>query len=136
MSAQLAGSASHNKTIEANMKISTSRKAGFTLVEISIVVALIGMLAAIALPNTVHARTNSQAKTCINNLRQIDSAIQQWALEAKQPPRALVNEADVTPYLKNMAICPAGGTSFSDSYQLTDVASGAVCLKAPATHFL
>jgi prepilin-type N-terminal cleavage/methylation domain-containing protein len=63
------------------MKINTSRKSGFTLVEIMIVVAIIGLLAAIAIPNFVRARTQSQKNACINNLRQIDGAKQQWALE-------------------------------------------------------
>ncbi|MEI2722547.1 MAG: prepilin-type N-terminal cleavage/methylation domain-containing protein [Verrucomicrobiota bacterium] len=65
------------------MKINTSRKAGFTLVEIMIVVAIIGLLAAIAIPNFIKARTTSQINACINNLRQMDGGIQQWALENK-----------------------------------------------------
>jgi prepilin-type N-terminal cleavage/methylation domain-containing protein len=60
------------------------RKAGFTLVEIMIVVAIIGLLAAIAIPNFIKARATSQANACINNLRQIDGAEQQWALETHQ----------------------------------------------------
>jgi len=60
------------------------RKAGFTLVEIMIVVAISGLLAAIAIPNFVKARATSQANACINNLRQIDAAANQWALENKK----------------------------------------------------
>ena len=81
------------------MKINTSRNAGFTLVEIMIVVAIIGLLAAIAIPNFVKARNTSQTNACINNLRQIDSAIQQWALENGAANGAAVTEANVSPYL-------------------------------------
>ena len=78
------------------MKIKMSRKAGFTLVEIMIVVAIIGLLAAIAIPNFVRARQTSQTNACINNLRQIDAAKQQWALEngkqaASTPTSSMLN---------------------------------------------
>jgi prepilin-type N-terminal cleavage/methylation domain-containing protein len=93
------------------MKLRTSRKAGFTLVEIMIVVAIIGLLAAIAIPNFVRARNSAQANACINNLRQIDGAKQQWALENRQTDAAVPVVADVTPYLKGgaMPLEPASG---------------------------
>ncbi len=94
------------------MKINTSRKAGFTLVEIMIVVAIIGLLAAIAIPNFVKARNTSQTNACINNLRQMDSAVQQWALETKRQDTSAPVSAEVYTYLKGQVVpvCPAGGT--------------------------
>ena len=91
-------------------------KAGFTLVEIMIVVAIIGLLAAIAIPNFVKARATSQANACINNLRQIDAAASQWALEQKKTSGSTASlSTDLLPYIKANSVgampgCPAGGT--------------------------
>ena len=118
------------------MKNRTSRKSGFTLVEIMIVVAIIGLLASIAVPNFVKARTTAQMNACISNLRQIDGAIQQWALDTKQGDTATVTAADILPYLKNNVVCPSGGKTFADSYSISTVQAGPTCLKQPTTHKL
>jgi prepilin-type N-terminal cleavage/methylation domain-containing protein len=81
------------------MNIKTSNKAGFTLVEIMIVVAIIGLLAAIAIPNFVRARQTSQTNACINNLRQIDGAMQQVALEKGLKAGDACLPADIAPYV-------------------------------------
>ncbi len=94
------------------MQIKKNLNGAFTLVEIMIVVAIIGLLAAIAIPNFVRARTTAQMNACINNLRQIDGAKQMWALEKKKDATAIPAPEDLDAYLKSSLEslkCPAGG---------------------------
>jgi len=85
------------------------REAGFTLVEIMIVVAIIGLLSSIAIPSFMKARTTSQQNACINNLRQIESAKEQWAMANMKATGAAIVSTDVDTYMKTTPSCPAGG---------------------------
>jgi prepilin-type N-terminal cleavage/methylation domain-containing protein len=115
------------------MKAKVLRNGGFTLVEIMIVVAIIGLLATIAIPNFVRARLKAQQSACINNLRQIDGAKQTWALEAKAGQNVTPNIGNIQPYLGRGAAgtaptCPADpNRSFDTSYELQDLQSAPTC---------
>ena len=127
-------------------------KKGFTLVEIMIVVAIIGLLAAIAIPSFMRARTTSQKNACINNLRQIEVAKDQYALEQGLTNGSTVTFANIGPevaggsdYIKAWPVCPAGpnaeattktqGMAESD-YTINVVGANAACRVYPSTHLL
>ena len=109
--------------MKKNQKMSVCRRRAFTLVEIMIVVAIIGLLCAIAVPGALRFRENSRKKTCVNNLRQLNGAKDQAALE-----HGLATGGDASPFVadylkKGIPVCPAKDTP----YLLNPVGTWAEC---------
>ena len=93
------------------------RRGGFTLVEIMIVVAIIALLAAIAVPGFLRARKRSQATRILNDLRMIDSAVDQYAIETNKSSGSAVAVADWTNYMKKGSVLfNTGNDIFGNSY--------------------
>ena len=86
------------------LKAINKRRGGFTLVEIMIVVAIIALLAAIAVPGFLRARKRSQASRILNDLRMIDSAVDQYAIETNRSTGSAVAVTDWTNYLKKGSV--------------------------------
>jgi len=99
------------------LKKLTTKRGGFTLVEIMIVVAIIALLAAIAVPGFLRARKRSQASKVLNDLRLIDAAVDQYAIENAKKSGDPVAVADWTNYLKKDTVLYATGADlFSNTY--------------------
>ncbi|MDO8536152.1 MAG: prepilin-type N-terminal cleavage/methylation domain-containing protein [Candidatus Omnitrophota bacterium] len=108
------------------------RRKGFTLVEIMIVVAIIGLLAAIAIPNFIRARQQAERQACIANLKQIQGAVQVWALDNNLAGTAVPTEADLVPnYIKSWPRC--GGVAYGLP---VNVDTDPICPRGDATHTL
>src|SRR3954464_4929592 len=98
------------------------RHGGFTLVEIMIVVAIIALLAAIAVPGFLRARKRAQASRVLNDLRLIDSAIDQYAIETNKSTGSAVSVSDWTNYLKkNSSLWTTGKDLFGNDYSAQTV---------------
>ncbi len=106
---------------------------GFTLIEIMIVVLIIGILLAIAVPNFIKARETSRTKACVSNLKQIDAAKEQWAMDNKAAAGATIDGglADLVGadnYIKATPECPAGG-----DYEVEAIGTDPTCSLAAST---
>ena len=107
------------------MKIKANQSAGFTLVEIMIVVAIVGVLAGISTPNLIKARDTAQINSIISNLRQIESIKEQWALENRQGNGATPVEADLTPFFRGNQMPSA---YVNETYTINPIGTPAVAV--------
>ncbi len=99
------------------------RQRGFTLVEIMIVVLIIGILLAVAVPSFMNARERSRAQACRSNLRQIQAAKEQWAMANNQGSTATPGWDDLQPnFIQQQPTCPSGG-----NYTIGNMSNNPTC---------
>ncbi len=104
-------------------RVLRKRRKGFTLIEIMIVVLIIGILLAIAVPNFINARERSRSRACVANLRQIDAGKEQWAMANNAADGDAVTMGDIVPaFVRQTPECPAGG-----SYTVGNVGATPTC---------
>src|ERR1041385_8311337 len=104
------------------------RRRGFTLVELMVVVAIIGLVLGIALPAFMKSRTQARKQLCIENISQIESAKQQWGVENGKKDGDVPLQDDIVgpmKYMKRMPECPGGGT-----YDFKSIGAVATCTEA------
>jgi prepilin-type N-terminal cleavage/methylation domain-containing protein len=115
-----------------NKAIAVKQRQGFTLVEIMIVVLIIGVLMSIAVPSFIQARQSGRKSACLANLKAIETAKEQWAMDNKKAngdPVALTNLVGLTLYIKSTPSCPEAGT-----YTVNNIGTSPVC--TVASHLL
>jgi prepilin-type N-terminal cleavage/methylation domain-containing protein len=105
------------------------RRFAFTIIEIMVVITLLGLLTAIVVPHVLSARDRGNQRACISNLREIDQAIQLWAVDSKALPTDPVTHTNLIPYLRKLPTCPAvRGGNFGSDYGMTFVEEPSYCV--------
>ncbi|MEA3305399.1 MAG: type II secretion system protein [Candidatus Omnitrophota bacterium] len=97
-----------------NIYKDNNKTSGYTLVELMIAVAIIGLLATMALPNVYRVRAGTRKSICVNNLRQIEAAVDRWVFENSVPEGIIATpsqEGEIYSYIRGgKPVCPGGGT--------------------------
>lgn len=116
------------------MNTKTLRQNAFTVLEIMIVIAIIGVLVAIAVPSYVRARSTAKMNLCINNLSQLDAAKSAWATAMRADPSTVPPVTSIQPFLGRgstgtLPICPSDtNQTFATSYSLQAISTLPICL--------